>query len=153
MPDITNPHDRFFEAVFSNEENARDFVASYLPAPIVAGMDLGTLEPTKDSFIDDELRRHFSDLLFRVRLKTGRGGFVYLLFEHKAQPELMVGFQLLRYSVRIWEQYGEGAPSRTLPPHVSVVLYHGRRPWQVSPHFRSLFDAPEVLLFQPEHAT
>jgi hypothetical protein len=63
MPDITNPHDRFFEAVFSKGENARDFVRSYLPAPVVAGMDLDTLEPTKDSFIDGELRLHFSDLI------------------------------------------------------------------------------------------
>lgn len=140
MPDLGNPHDRFFKEVFGQPEIAADFLASYLPAALVGALDLTTLQLAKDSFIDDELQEHFSDLLYHLRLKNaGPRLSVYVLFEHKSAPDEWVAFQLLRYLVRIWEQsLSEGA--KKLPVIFPLVLYHGRTRWKIRPQFSALTD-------------
>jgi len=150
MSEISNPHDKFFKESFSRPEVARDFLANYLPAEVVQELDLNALEPLKDSFVDKELQTHYSDLLYRLKLRDGRDMHVYVLFEHKSSPEPLVAFQLLRYMVRIWEQaLKKGAG---LSPIVPIVVYHGQKAWQISPHFRDLFNAPQALLaFLPDY--
>jgi predicted transposase YdaD len=58
MSELRNPHDLFFRETFSRLEVARDFLENYLPAEVVAALDLGTLKLQKDSFIDNELFDH-----------------------------------------------------------------------------------------------
>ena len=90
MTEISNPHDRFFKETFSRVEAARDFVLNYLPSEVTALLDLESLEATKDSFVGNDLREHFSDLLYRVNLRQGRQAYVYMLFEHKSRPEPLI---------------------------------------------------------------
>ena len=47
--DLGNPHDRFFKEIWSRKRVSRDFLRHYLPAAVVALLDLNTLELTKDS--------------------------------------------------------------------------------------------------------
>jgi predicted transposase/invertase (TIGR01784 family) len=86
------------------QATAADFVQNYLPADVVAVLDLAKLQPEKETFIDSRLRKHFSDLLYSVPLKSGGRAYLYLLFEHKSQPDKQARLQLLRYMTRIWEQ-------------------------------------------------
>ncbi len=116
MSDITTPHNHFFVEFFSRGETAREFVTHYLPPQVVAHIDLDSLEPTKDSFVDAELREHRSDLPFRANLKIGHPGYVYLLFEHKSWPDRRVAFQLLRYLTGIWEHDDKQSPNAPLGP-------------------------------------
>ena len=55
MPEIANPHDRFFREVFSRLEWSRDFIRTRLPATIVESLALETLELRPNSFLDEEL--------------------------------------------------------------------------------------------------
>ncbi len=140
---LRNPHDTFFRQIFGQPEVAADFLDNYLPDAVRAQLDLSTVELQPDSFLDDNLREHFADLLFRVQLHSGDIAFVYALFEHKSQPEPLVAFQLLRYMVRIWErtQRDEG----TLPLIIPIVVYHGEQPWRVPQKFGALFTGSEAL--------
>lgn len=152
MPEISNPHDRFFREVFSRLEWSRAFIRTQLPAAIVEALDLDSLELRPGSFLDEELQQYFSDLLFRVSLQTGRDAYVYILLEHKSYVERFVAMQLLRYKVEIWEQVRQEAKAekrhkerkRTepfkLPPIFPLVVYQGKREWRVSQHFQDLVD-------------
>ena len=86
MSEITNPHDSFFRETFSRKEIAVDFLGNYLPEKIRQQMDLSSLVLCKDSFIDKELRQHFSDILYSVE-HTGGKLHLYLLFEHKSSTD------------------------------------------------------------------
>jgi len=147
MSKIINPHDRFFREVFSRREAARDFVENYLPSAVVEKLDLDSLKPAKDSFVDKELRTHFSDLLFTVEFKEPerRSGRLYFLFEHKSSPDKWTAFQLLRYMVRIWELERKKDAKALLPPIIPAVLYHGESKWKISRSFQSLTDMPPGL--------
>ncbi len=150
MSEISNPHDKFFKESFSRPEVASDFLTNYLPAEIVRVLDLTTIEPLKDTFVDKGLRSHYSDLLYATKLADGRELRIYILFEHKSSPDPLVAFQLLRYMVRIWEQ--SMRRRQPLSPILPIVVYHGQKAWEVSPYFRDLFEVPEVLLdFLPDY--
>ena len=152
MSDINNPHDSFFKELLSLPQNARDFLRYYLPAEIVAEFDLRRLELVRDAFVDESLKEHLADLLYRVKLKRGDDAFVFVLFEHKSAPDTWVAFQILRYIVRLWEkELAQGA--KRLPPVYPIVLYHGRRRWRVKRNLRALVAIHEqspLLQFVPE---
>jgi predicted transposase/invertase (TIGR01784 family) len=136
---LSSPHDSFFKELFSRPEVAADFLANYLPPEIAAALDLSSLEIVKDSFVDEALRRHLSDLLYRVGLQGGGNAYACMLFEHKSEPYDLVSWQILRYKVRAWEQeLRQGAAK--LPPIIPIVFYHGQRRWQVPREFSALVD-------------
>jgi predicted transposase/invertase (TIGR01784 family) len=146
MEQITKPHDRFFKETLSQVETARDFVRHYLPDEMTALMNLDTLDVTKDSFVDQELKERFSDLVYRVDLKEEGQVFVYLLFEHKSYPESDVALHLLSYMVRLWLQHLKQGKALPLPAVIPMVIYHGETKWGIPLGFRSLVKAPGVMM-------
>ena len=152
MTELPNPHDRFFKELFSHLPTARDFIRFYLPEPLGAAIDLRTLTVVKESFIDEQLRNYFSDMLFHARRKQGGDVLIYILLEHKSLPDVMVALQLFLYLARIWQPYFQDK-QRPLPLVFPVVFYHGTEKWSVSPQFSGLFDftgVESLRAFLPE---
>ena len=143
MSDLTNPHDKFFKDLFTRREAAQDFLQHYLPAGVATLFDLDSLVIQKDSFVNPELQEHFSDLLYKVALKGGSESYIYVLFEHKSQPETRITLHLLRYMVRVWDQAEK--QKEPLLPVLPLVVYHGRQKWQVAHEFSALFEVPDIL--------
>ncbi|HQO36732.1 MAG TPA: Rpn family recombination-promoting nuclease/putative transposase, partial [bacterium] len=125
MTEPIQPHDRFFRNIFSNRETVEDIVFNNLPQ-IAAHLMPGTFENTDETFVNEELRKYVSDLLYRAKLRDGEDAYIYILFEHKSHPEPQVAFDLLRYMVRIWERFREEGTPRWFPHIIPIVFYHGR---------------------------
>ncbi len=145
MTEISNPHDRFFKDVLSRREAARDFVLYYLPADVAALLDIESLVVSKDSFVDKELREHFSDIIYQVDLKQGDSAYIYLLFEHKSYSDPLIALHLLCYMIKIWEQGVKQGKARPFSPIIPIVVYHGKSKWNAGPDFYALFDLPDGL--------
>jgi predicted transposase/invertase (TIGR01784 family) len=128
---VVNPHDKAFRDVYSNKENARSLLADKLPDKVLKLVDLDTLEISKDSFIEKELADYYSDILYRVMLKDGNQGFIYVLFEHKSYYDKFVHLQLLEYMVKIWrlhiKQHKE--PPDYLPIVIPLLVCHAGKEW------------------------
>jgi predicted transposase/invertase (TIGR01784 family) len=120
---------------------------THLPVDLVAALDLDSLELQKDTFVDEELRESYSDLLYSVQFVDQDGqrgqGQVYLLLEHKSQSDPMTCFQLLRYIVRIWEQRQRSG--QTLCPVFPLVIYHGQEAWSAPVSLEELIGGPSRL--------
>ncbi len=145
MSEITNPHDKFFKETFGQIHIARDFLRHYLPAPVLAQLHLSQMQAEKETFIDPELREHFSDLLFSVPRKDKQGlAFVYFLFEHKSFADIWTSLQLLGYIVRFWEREVR-QKAKTLSPIIPLVIYHGKDKWKGSQQLSDLYAGPEEL--------
>ncbi len=143
---LVNPHDSLFRQVWSDPENARGFLSAWLPGETVSVMNMDTLEICRDSYVSKSLRTYYSDILYKVRL-ADRPGYVYLLFEHKSEPDSMTPFQLLKYMVRIWEQYHrETGKKGRLPVIIPLVLYQGRAEWGIGDRFSSVVENSDSLL-------
>ena len=142
MDSLAYPHDSFVKAIWSRPELAASFLAHYLPPDVVAQLDTTAPELLPESFIDQDLRVHRTDLLYRVARLDGTPAFVYVLLEHKSTPAPRVGLQILRYLTRIWAWH-DAQKGSSLPFIFPLVLYHGRRPWRVARQFAALTEDGE----------
>jgi hypothetical protein len=98
------------------------------------------------SYLDDQLRKHFSDLVFSVQLKGQEfaASKIYLLFEHKSTSEGLVVIQILRYMALQWKEiYDQGKTTPyLLPPIIPIVIYQGRESWRPRNSFQEVVEIP-----------
>lgn len=131
---IQNPHDKFFKETFGNIAIAKDFLSNYLPQNIMDIIDINSLEPQKDSFINEKLQENFSDLLFKVNINK-KEGYIYFLFEHKSYTSKDVALQLFKYMIEIWEAKINKEKADKLPIIIPLVIYHGKEKWNIDSTF------------------
>ena len=138
-------HDEAVKEYFSDIEMAKIFFTEYLPAEVVKNLDFNTLRICKDSFLNKRLAKYFSDILYQANIEN-IDIFIYLLIDHKSREEPFMGFQFLKYMVRIWELYlKQNKKAETLPVVIPIVIYHGHKKWEVARGFSSFFKAPGYL--------
>ena len=128
-------HDEFVAKTFQDLALARSFFRHFLPAEILEQVDLEQLALEQGSYVDEDLRRSYSDLNYTVALRdpppteSPCRAYIYILVEHKSESDEFTVFQLLRYMVRIWQREVENAGHRKgfrFPPIVPLILHHGR---------------------------
>ena len=145
---IANIHDAFFKRTLSDPERAGLFLREHLPADVAELLGPEAPVPVPGSFVDEALRDHHSDLIFRVRLKGERDAFAYILMEHKSSPDPGTRLQLLRYIVRLLSDwYAQNKQRLPLPLVLPLVTHHGPKGWTYSCEFADLFGGtvPEQL--------
>jgi predicted transposase YdaD len=147
-----NVHDALFKATFSQVEHAIGLLRQALPAALVARIDFETLELRPGSFVDEDLKERHTDLLFTVAI-DGKRALVYVLLEHQSSDDALMPFRMLRYMVRIWEDYLREHPdAKRLPAIVPLVLHHSEAGWAKPTALEQLFDLdPETLAAMGEH--
>ncbi len=148
---INNPHDRFFRQTFSDLMLARSFLQHYLPPEVLALLDLDGLTLRQESYVDEELQDHQSDLLFEVPFAAPPAGsalrmdrmLLYFLVEHKSYPDEEVLLQMQRYRQKIWDdQRRQNEPLRLIVP---LIVYHGRTRWTVPATLADWLQVPPAL--------
>ncbi|WP_208952121.1 Rpn family recombination-promoting nuclease/putative transposase, partial [Rahnella sp. ChDrAdgB13] len=118
------PHDAVFKTFLTHPETARDFLQIHLPPALLAVCDLSTLQLASGSFVEEDLRPYYSDVLYS--LKTDQGdGYVYCLLEHQSSPDKHMAFRLLRYAVAAMQRHLD-AGHKTLPLVIPVLFYQGK---------------------------
>lgn len=147
------PHDALVKSTFSQPEHMAGELRAVLPAALAARIDLASLRLESGSFVDEELRERWSDLLYTARIGD-RAALVYVLFEHQSTSDKLMAFRLLRYMVRIWEGYLKDNPGTALPAILPVVLHHDEQKWNAGTSFEALLDLepedlPHVAAFVP----
>jgi len=145
LSEIKNPHDMFFKKTMADKETAKDFLQNYLPKKVLKHIDLDKLKISKDSFVDEELKDKFSDVLYEVKLDK-ETAFIYLLFEHKSYPDKEAAMQLLRYMTKIWDLYTKQSNKKKLPFILPLVFYHGNKKWNIGMNLSDLLrEIPQDL--------
>ncbi|MEG1211626.1 MAG: Rpn family recombination-promoting nuclease/putative transposase [Leclercia sp.] len=131
-PSSPTPHDAVFRKLLSQVETARDFLAIHLPEKLRALCDLSSLRLESGSFVEEDLRHSYSDILYSVTTPSG-AGYVYALIEHQSTPDRHMAFRLMRYAIAAMQRHLEKG-HRELPLVIPLLFYHGT----VSPYPWSL---------------
>lgn len=122
------PHDALFKQFLADPETAKDLLDIHLPHELREVCDLSTLKLESGSFIEDNLRPYYSDVLYS--LKTSQGdGYIYALIEHQSKPEKNMAFRMMRYAIAAMQSHLE-AGHESLPLVIPIQFYHGK----VSPY-------------------
>ncbi|WP_309887921.1 Rpn family recombination-promoting nuclease/putative transposase [Archangium sp.] len=142
---MSGPHDLFVRSTFGHPERAAAELRVALPSHVVAEVDWETLRAEPGSVVDPELRETESDLLFSARLRSGRPLLLYVLLEHQSSVDPWMAWRMLRYVVRLGEQWRQEHPERTrLPVIIPLVMFHGTgEAWTAPRRVEELFDLPD----------
>ena len=165
---VTHPHDALIKDILGKEKNAIEFFKKYLKEEIRDILDLETLKVERGTFISEELKEYYTDILYKVKMKSEEV-YMYVLVEHKSYYERFLPLQLLSYMVKIWEREIEEKRrerrerSREVQEDIGrqepieltfilpIVIYHG----ELRVEFISLEDIvrvpkPELKMYVPE---
>ncbi|WP_416414158.1 Rpn family recombination-promoting nuclease/putative transposase [Pantoea sp. App145] len=136
------PHDLVFKQFLTHPETARDFMQLHLPAGLQAVCDFKTLKLESGSFVEENLRPYFSDVVYSLKTTTGNDGYVHVLIEHQSSPDKHMAFRLLRYAVAAMQRHLD-AGHKKLPLVIPVLFYTGKRsPYPYSTRWLDEFSDP-----------
>lgn len=131
-----NPHNNLFIWTFSIRSEVKVFVKNYLPKWISEELDYRTFKQSTTSYMNEELKEYFSDIVYSCRSKTGKLIQLSFLFEHKSFVPKNIYIQLNRYTTEAYQQQSLEKERKQLTVVLPVIIYHGKSKW----HQRAFYE-------------
>jgi predicted transposase/invertase (TIGR01784 family) len=97
--------DALFKKIMQDEIAAREFLEYYLPADFKQLVDLTKISVEKESFVEDDLKRRFSDIIYKIKTKDNEEAFIYTLIEHQSEPDYWISLWLWKYMLLLCERH------------------------------------------------
>ena len=129
----STPHDAVFKQFLRQADTARDFLDIHLPPALRQLCDLDSLTLESGSFIEENLRAYYSDVLWALKTAAGEG-YIYVVIEHQSSPDAYMAFRMMRYAIAAMQRHLDNG-HKTLPLVVPILFYHGVAtpyPWSLS---------------------
>ncbi|MEN8236602.1 MAG: Rpn family recombination-promoting nuclease/putative transposase [Pseudomonadota bacterium] len=139
-----SPHDRYARSSLLQPKVAREFFNEHLPVAIKKCVDLSSLAPQKESYINDKLHAKVVDILFSVDF-AGEDGYLYLLIEHASTPDPLLPLRMLQYVLAIMEEHCRRTGESKLPIVFPMIFYTGRKEYKHSTNIYDLFGKHKKL--------
>ncbi len=140
---LPTPHDATFRLFLSNLETARDFMELHLPQELRTLCDLNTLHLESGSFVEDDLRPYYSDVLYSLQTLSGES-YIHVLIEHQSSPDRHMAFRLMRYAIAAMQRHLD-AGHKQLPLVIPMLFYTGKRsPYPYPMNWLQAFDNPQM---------
>jgi predicted transposase/invertase (TIGR01784 family) len=125
--ELLSPHNNFFKGMFSKPEVAVSYIQKFLHINIWHDLPLDKLKLANTSYITDELKAYYSDIVWMCPYKDSEISIAFL-FEHKSYQPKFPHIQLLRYMLQLWEQ-DITQNRKLLRPVIPILVYQGHKKW------------------------
>ncbi len=136
--------DEIFKKSMENPLVAQEFINTYLPKDVLKIIDSKTLKLEKETYIEDDLKKSFSDVLLSCKINN-QEGFLFLLLEQQSTSEHFMAFRLFKYMINICSQYLIKTPkAKQLPVVIPHIIYNGRKKYRAARNVWDLFNNPEL---------
>ena len=138
MKKITpHSHDKFFKGTFSELAMVSEFLQAFLPAEVLAKIDLNTLVLESTNYVDEQLSVYYSDLVWNVSYRKSKIKVAFL-FEHKTAPSHAIHRQLLRYILQMLDLEAENnrlekRKDKRSTLIIPIVVYQSKKKWLKRP--------------------
>lgn len=136
------PTDGFFKGIMKQELAAKEFLEIYLPKQLKALVDLSKITIEKESFVEDNLKRKLSDVIYSLPTNDGSLAYVYTIIEHQSSPDYWISFRLLKYTLLLLERHLDKKDK--LPLVYSMVIYNGKVKYTAPKNLWELFIDPKL---------
>ncbi|MBY0379767.1 MAG: Rpn family recombination-promoting nuclease/putative transposase [Burkholderiales bacterium] len=124
---LIKKHDELSKSFLTDIESAKSFLKLHLDPKVVKKCDLNTLYIEPNSYIDNELREKYSDIVYKLDLKNKTSCiYVYVLVEHQSSAERLMPLRILKYQIEIIQTHiAQYKTEENLPLVVPLVFYNG----------------------------
>jgi predicted transposase/invertase (TIGR01784 family) len=144
------PHDLNYKAIFTHPEIMTQLLQSFVQEEWVNELDFTTLEKTNNSYVTDDCRARFDDLIWKVRWQD-QDLYVYLLLEFQTEADYFMPVRVMTYVGLLYQDLIKSQNLKThdkLPPVMPIVLHHGQYAWTYPQAIQDLIAKPHNLLAQ-----
>ncbi len=120
-------HDSLFMATFSKKKEVAALIKTFFPQ-LAALLDFRTLKLETDTYVNENLDKFFSDMVYLCQMKGASEKIkITLLPEHKSFVPKVIFLQLLKYMIGIYDLQLQNENDLSLV--VPIVVYHGNKTW------------------------
>ncbi|MEW6708731.1 MAG: Rpn family recombination-promoting nuclease/putative transposase [Candidatus Riflebacteria bacterium] len=127
--------DKGYKLLFSHAQMVEELLRDFVREDWVGRLDFSTLEKYNSSFVSDDLKERFDDVIWSVR--WGRKQlYIYILLEFQSEEDYFMSVRIMTYLGLLYQdlirtkKIKEGG---LLPPVLPIVLYNGERRWLKAP--------------------
>jgi predicted transposase/invertase (TIGR01784 family) len=149
---IITPHDLFFRSMMVEPRFIKEFFEYHLPGHIRSVINIDSIRPEKESFINEKLKEQITDLVYSAEFGDQQG-YIALLVEHQSTPEKLMPFRVLQYVMAVMDYHITKTQKKILPVVVPLVYYNGWKPYNYSTNIFDLFgdkkELAEDVLWSP----
>ncbi|UWW96552.1 MAG: Rpn family recombination-promoting nuclease/putative transposase [Candidatus Cardinium sp.] len=136
-------HDGLAKKILADPIASQEFLSHYLPEPCKDLLDMNTLKIEKESYVEDNLKQKFSDLVCSIKTKNNKKAFIYVLIEAEVSPNYWIAFKLWKYMFLLLERHKTKKKSE-LPLIIPMVVYHGNQSFSAPRSLWELFSEPSI---------
>ena len=125
-----NDQDKSYKVFFSQPEMVEDLLRNFVKEDWVRLLDFSTLEKQNNSYVSDDLKERFDDVIWSIRWGRQRL-YIYLLIEFQSTVDAFMSLRVMVYLGLLYQdmiQSKRVESGAKLPPVLPIVLYNGNRP-------------------------
>ncbi len=141
---IQRKHDAFFKNIMGNKIQAVQFLEKFLTPDIKNKLDLNSLVVEPESFITDDLKKKYSDVIYSVKTRKGDDAFVYCMIEAQSSIDNLMPLRILEYMLLLLKRHTSKSKEDKLPMIIPLVVYNGKKPYTAPLSLWEMFDEPEI---------
>ncbi|CEO17776.1 hypothetical protein RMONA_07120 [Rickettsia monacensis] len=134
-------HDALVKNILTEKIAAQEFLEHYLPSDFKDLIDLREITVEKESFIEDDLKRKYSDIIYSVKTRDQKEAFVYVLIEAQSTCDYWIALRLWKYMLLLCERHMTN--KEKLPLICPLLIYNGYEVYSAPRNFWELFTKPE----------
>ena len=147
---MARKHDETYKLIFSQRAAVEELIRHFVGEGLADELDFDMLDPLPTDRISGGLVQRQTDLLCKVRF---RSGWLYLLIllEFQSENDPFMALRILTYTCLTYEELirrGEIKPGNKLPPLLPVTVYNGRPRWRAATDIAELIAPVTAPLAQ-----
>lgn len=143
---INNEHDKIFRKILDNKQEAVNFINKTLNLKI----DKEKFEKYSTSFVTDSLKNQETDIIYKLKDRK-----IFFLIEHQTKIDYSMPYRIIEYEREIMKSAIDfkklNQKGYKLPLVLTIVLYTGRKKWDVEKYIREkqeLLEKYEDIQFE-----
>ncbi|WP_371220020.1 Rpn family recombination-promoting nuclease/putative transposase [Orientia tsutsugamushi] len=130
-------HDSLAKTIMSDPVAAQEFLEYYLPTDFKSLIDLSQIKVEQESYIEESLKKKYSDIVYRVATKKHGNAFIYILIEAQSTVDYWTALRLWRYTLLLCERHKK--EKTKLPLVYNLVIYNGKEVYNAPRNLWDLF--------------
>jgi predicted transposase/invertase (TIGR01784 family) len=145
---LIKKHEEISKKFLTDIHNAKLFLKFHLDPKILAKCDVNSLAIEPNSYLDNDLRKRFSDIVYKLDLQNKLSNvYVYILIEHQSVAQKLMPVRILRYQLEIIQNHiDKYKVEDNLPLVVPLVFYNGDvSPYPYATDIKDLFADKELI--------
>lgn len=149
MENIPKQYDISYKTFFSHPVMVESLLMDFVEKAFVRELDFSTLQRLPGINMSEQgMREHHDDVVWRINVKDSSSCYVTVILEFQRRPDPLTPLRIQSYSALLLLDIAqrEHRHRGNLPPVFAMVLYNGKRPWNVALDAEPPFnDMPEKL--------